>query len=97
MNWISVKDRLPEDDDRVNKLSCEQFEMCSVIAYGKLRGGFGYIVKETNRFCTHKTGTKYLDRITEVEGRNFDEWYWADIWEEVTHWMPLPEPPEETE
>lgn len=94
MEWISVNECQPELSEKVRKLSEQQFEMCSVIAYGKMIGGFGRIVKETNRFCTHKTGIKYLDEITEKEGREFDKWYWANGWEEVTHWIPLPEPPE---
>ena len=95
MEWISVNECLPELSEKAKKLSEPNFEMCSVIAYGRMKGGFGSIVKETNRYCTHKTGTQYLDEITEKDNREFDKWYWSDGWEEVTHWMPLPEPPKE--
>lgn len=91
-DWIIVNDILPENDDRVKKHIDKEIEFLSVIAYGKMKGGFGKIVKETNRYVRHKTGIEYLDSI---EVKEFDKWYWADCWEEVTHWMPLPEPPKE--
>ena len=92
--WISVEDRLPEDDCNVKKHSDAHMELCSVIAYGKLSGGFGKVVKETNRYVTYETGIEYIDEITKNEGREFRKWYWSDGWEEVTHWMPLPQSPE---
>lgn len=92
MDWTKVQDFLPENDDRVKKHSENHAEFLTVIAYGRMKGGFGKIVKETNRYVRHKTGIEYLDSI---EVKEFDKWYWADGWEEVTHWMPLPKEPEE--
>ena len=94
--WLSVKDCLPEESQDVKKFSEPHFEMCSVIACGKMSGGLGWIVKETNRYVSHKTGVEYIDSITTNAGREFDKWYWADGWECVTHWMPLPSLPEVT-
>ena len=94
--WVDANDCLPEDSGAVKKLSDPHFEMCSVIACGKMSGGLGWIVKETNRYVSHKTGVEYIDSITTNAGREFDKWYWADGWECVTHWMPLPGLPEVT-
>ena len=64
MDWISVKDRLPENADRV---LVSQGEVDDVeIAY-----------------YFHGFGWKMLD----------SEWH--NIYG-VTHWMPLPKPPEDT-
>lgn len=95
MEWIKTKDRPPELSKKVKKLSEPHFEVCSVIAYGRMNGGCGSVVMETNRYCIHKSGIKYFDEIMEKDGKEFDKWYWADGWEEVTHWMPLPESPKE--
>lgn len=71
--WISVKDQLPEDDQRVLVLD----------ACGKVR------------ICKH---TLWEDRNTSGEFYLWDydddcNSFYSD--EEVTHWMPLPEPPKE--
>ena len=68
MNWISVKERLPDEGVEVLvyccyfKDNCSQ-EIASLDSYG---------------------GIQYWD----LEGRQYLEM------EDVTHWMPLPEPPE---
>lgn len=76
--WISVENGLPESDSNVEKYSDTHMEFCTVIAYGKTKGGFGKIVKETNRYVTHKTGNNYIDEITTLNEKDFDKWYWAD-------------------
>ena len=91
--WVSVEDCLPEESQEVKKFSEPDFEMCSVIACGKTVGGCGQIVKETNRFVYHKTKDEFTNRFIESGGHEFDKWYWADGWECVTHWMPLPRLP----
>ena len=78
MDWISVKDRMPEDDPAVKKyIEKGKFGFLTVLVHNG-------VVKQTNRFyCNeerfglHKT----------------DGWEWASS--NVTHWMPLPEPPKE--
>ena len=70
--WISVEDRLPEDD-------------VDVIVYAVSNNG-GYTIVIT--FHTHR-----------LYGLNIEGW--ASPWQyfsmhyTITHWMPLPEPPEE--
>lgn len=95
MEWISVKDGLPENDELVEKHCYDTSDFCFVIAYGEIKGGLGKMVKETTRFKNHKTGLKHLDRIVEEEKRSFEKWYWGNEWKKVTHWMPKPEPPKE--
>lgn len=73
--WISVKDRLPEPEEIVNKNSEDEFSLSSpVLTFGK--NGFAIAMVERDEhheiFCS------------------FD----GDAIEKVTHWMPLPEPPE---
>ena len=69
MNWISVKDRLPENEQTV--LAYYNFGgKCKIRFYGTLT----YYAFDPEPHWQHEgTGLK------------------------VTHWMPLPEPPEEEE
>ena len=62
MDWISVKDRLPEDD----------FPKDTKKLQNRIR-----------QYCSWK-----CDGV-------FTDWYWRHSAGRVTHWMPLPEPPEE--
>lgn len=65
MEWISVKDKMPNDG-------------CDVIIAFKWRGG--------------QSNWSEIGRYDELK----DEWYNGDgNLREVTHWMPLPEPPKE--
>ena len=74
--WISVKDRLPEDDPTVKKhIAGERFGFLTVLVYNG-------VVKETNRFFSNEP--RY--GLPKTNG-----WEWASS--NVTHWMPLPEPP----
>ena len=67
-HWISVKDRLPTEEERFDDVYSELIPLLA---------------------CT--SGTKYPFSAF------FDGKKWGDGWSEVdvTHWMPLPEPPEE--
>ena len=75
MNWISVKDRLPEEDGI-------------------------YIVYANDEGCSYGEGIWY-DRVVTCAEWAFNDWIWYEGSHEyslcgiVTHWMPLPEPPEE--
>ena len=71
-NWISVKDRLPEDQD----------ECFIFVPTFDSRG-----VKSTP-YVLHGTYWEECEEWTTCEGENFSI-------DEVTHWQPLPEPPEE--
>lgn len=67
MEWINVKDRLPDDMENVLVFT----EGC--IDVGHLtKGRFGLARWETD---------------------SLDEWGDREILKDVTHWMPLPEPP----
>ena len=85
--WISVKDRMPDPDDEKDVV---------------------ILVKETEHYGQHKEKTKVY-WFTYLAYWDGDEWYtvwcngckkisetaaepYADEYE-VTHWMPLPEPP----
>lgn len=77
MEWISVKDRLPDIDKTTSN-----YERIGVIAYGKGWSKSGYRIYER----------------TLVRGKT--DYRWKYPWdrisdEEITHWMPLPEPPKE--
>ena len=80
--WISVKDRLPEEDDSIHFYCDGRMRRTTVLAYTE----YGRIIPK-NRLIVKPTGNEYLD--TQVT----DGWEWARGTEEVTHWMPLPQPP----
>ena len=77
MEWISVKDRLPDVDKTESK-----FESVTVIAF---------VPKDRVRPMLYERAY--------VRGKTVRRWKW--IWyrlydgDEITHWMPLPEPPKE--
>ncbi len=79
MEWISVKDRLPNNNELV-------------IAYGK---------KETDSEKDVWLVTFYKEVIEKCgdHKKNISDQYWEktngyDV-DEVTHWMPLPQPPKD--
>lgn len=92
-NWISVKDRLPEHQS-------------NVLTYdGNIKRLCFYVKKHSEEFycdddkCDHFDYHELKDRLYWKEGwyedleqfeGNYDS-YW--IVRDVTHWMPLPEPP----
>lgn len=80
MEWISVKDRLPEDDENIRFYNDGSMEFTTVLVYNET-------IKITNRINIHSK-SNFLG----IE--NTDGWVWACCGE-VTHWMPLPEPPKE--
>ena len=80
--WISVDDRLPEDDEKIESYYDGRMSCKTVLIYTK----YGIIIPK-NRLIVRPTGNKYLD--DQVTGG----WIWAGGTEEVTHWMPIPEPP----
>ena len=103
--WISVKDRLPENG--VHVLLC-----CEVHGYGgEIVGKYicdGYYA-EANKIVAYGASSDYACDYSEED----DEFYLCEGWYEtvkncdnfnsvavedfVTHWMHLPEPPKEVE
>lgn len=78
MEWISVKDRLPEDGVKENP----KVKQVKVLAAIKAKNG--YTVRSQMRMRTNP----WRESIGETD------WTWKYSAGEVTHWMPLPEPPE---
>lgn len=75
--WIRVKDRLPEDDDTLFFIRDGVMDFTSVLV-------FNGTVRMSNRLNVHnKIG---------IPIKKTDGWQWS-VCGEVTHWMPLPNPP----
>lgn len=80
--WVSVKDRLPEIDERV-------------LVFGV--GKYEYFVGSTMTAITCMSDANLIDCRLKTQP------YWLEPWQyyltdyEITHWMPLPEPPKEAE
>lgn len=79
MEWISVKDRLPEDDKSLEFYGDSVMRFTTVLCYNGT-------VKTTNRLNVHNKPN--YPNIEKTDG-----WVWS-TYGEVTHWMPLPASPE---
>ena len=76
--WISVDERLPEDDlPKEHKK-----KTIKVIVAIKAKNGI-----------TIRTQERFLDYTYSNGGERKSYWHWRFSHGEVTHWMPLPEPP----
>lgn len=77
--WVSVEDRLPEDDlpEGTNRLQIK------VLVAIKAKNG--YTVRTQNRIRQEQSWSNK---------EPFTAWYWKFSHGEDTHWMPLPSPPD---
>ena len=80
--WIPVTERLPEDDSSVPKHESMNLAFATVLVCGGAKG-----VTIANRVNVEPTGHPHLDKLAT------NGWEWSNGNEDVTHWMPLPEPP----
>lgn len=79
--WISVKERLPEDDETLDFFKQGNLTFITVLAYVPEVG-----TELRNRLKVDKCGISAFDEFAT------DGWVWS-AGREPTHWMPLPEPP----
>ena len=85
--WISVKDRLPECDGIVYENGIKGSKL--VLVYGVNTEG-----EKTYGIARY---------LTDPQDKDWNEWDgimngWDEaIYSKITHWMPLPEPPQEVE
>lgn len=82
-NWISIKERLPNPDDVVLAV-CYGRNIRGVTFDGAIEFAYCDQYDSMNRKCTPKW---YLDEYQDEDGQ--------DIRVVVTHWMPVPDPPQE--
>ncbi len=98
MEWISVKDRLPEIPEGRFGVSVLVAEFDPV--YEEINPGHGYSVNEVSYHIISDAERKYWKYPEDVE-KDFATYYyginkdveWGPCADEVTHWMPLPDPP----
>ena len=80
--WISVKDRLPEDDENLHFYDDGHIRFTSVLVHEEKRG-----TSIANRLMIRHHMNPALDEFAT------DGWVWSRP-SEPTHWLPLPEAPE---
>lgn len=97
MEWISVKERLPEIPEDKYGISVLITEFDSV--YEECNPGHGYSVSEASfHFITDEERKRWgwpegvkADFMQLYSGPTGSEW--GPCGDEITHWMPLPAPP----
>lgn len=100
--WISVKDRMPEVGTEVLICAREKYgNRCSIITTAFYEDG---TVLEDNSRWHWEEIWEWGDYDEEKDGYRIPKGWWEgchygeisnnDINDKVTHWMPLPEPPE---
>jgi len=98
MKWIRVEDRLPDNVDRVFILAlndindyCYPYVYNDAVECGFYEGGKWFSDTRFDILDIHKDKAT-VEQIMKSEGMYR---LWGNI--DVTHWMPLPVPPQEDE
>ena len=78
--WISVEERLPEEDLPENS----DVKAIKVFVAIKAKNGI-----------TVRTQLRHRRLLFDTRGEPFFDWEWRYSAGKITHWMPLPEPPKE--
>jgi hypothetical protein len=89
--WISVEDKFPEDGKDI-LIFCKTSELGNKIFSG-------YFIKSRKTFCIYLPTLKFNKSFTNRKDIDINVWEVTDndLENEVTHWMPLPNIPEESE
>lgn len=82
--WVPVTEGLPEDDERLTFYDDGRMRCTTVLAYTE----YGRIIPK-NRLKVRAVNNAFLD--TQVT----DGWIWSRESEDITHWVPMLEPPKE--
>jgi hypothetical protein len=77
--WVSVEERMPEDD------LPEGTNRLQIKVLVAIKAKNGYTVRTQNRIRQEQSWSNK---------EPFTAWYWKFSHGEVTHWMPLPSPPD---
>lgn len=77
--WVSVEERMPEDD------LPEGTNRLQIKVLVAIKAKNGYTVRTQNRIRQEQSWSNK---------EPFTAWYWKFSHGEVTHWMPLPVPPD---
>ncbi len=89
LGWISVDERLPENDNTLYFHEDSRMKFTSVLACGySEHDSEKPFVSQVNRLIIYPCGIKQLDANHEP----LNEWRWSSCFERVTHWMALPSP-----